>query len=447
MDVEILIHGVPDGQDYFGIKNEQTNMELFYDSSVESVKFVVEAKKQGDQAYAYYSYLRYKNMIGAGGRPGSYFGLTLRLDMYYQDVMLIYDLLEIVFKKHIVGTLLAPTTDGYKYIVPSFGQKKAEIENLQNALLQLIQTSCVVSKFLPLDKSFLNPISTTAVCNIHDITDSLMLATIKKYSKAALSPDYPLNAIKEYEKKLKEADSKGGNIVAAKDRTIAEKDSTINSLNTTITTQQSKIASLEQENRKKDAEIQQFKKTSDLAQLVAKLKEPICTLAEYFRIKDPRPQEPNYARKSFWVGIIGCSIMAVVLVLCIVSLLKSPQGGGSSEDLKNLRNQIATLSEQNRQLSIDIKQRDKTIEDLQVLLNQLEPGSKPVITTLNIDVTGATSGKLSPEKLYVVTIKNNNKQYSGKGEWTLKNAEIKIGKSTDSQITIKPNGNGKVTIE
>ena len=372
MDVEILIHGVPDGQDYFGIKSEQTNMELFYDSSIESVKFVVETKKQENQAYAYYSYLRYKNMIGAGGRPGSYFGLTLRLDMYYQDVMLIYDLLEIVFKKHIVGTLLTPTTDGYKYIVPSIRQKKTEIENLQNTLLQLLQTSCVVSKFLPLDKSFLNPISTTAICNIHDITESLMLATIKKYSKAALSPDYPLNAIKEYEKKLKEADSKGGNIIAEKDKKIAEKDSTIDSLTKEVSTQQNKIAILEQENKRKDTEIQQLRQKGDLTQQVAKIKEPIVAIAEYFRIKDPSPKEPDYGHKSYKLGIINgilTCIVSVVIVVLFFIFRPDSVDPTKSKEYKELKTQYEDLLKTYNGLLIQIKKQDS---DSQAAVNKAE---------------------------------------------------------------------------
>ena len=53
MDIEIIFHGVPSGQDYYGIKEEWTNVELFYDSSTESIKFVTEAKKQGGKAYTY----------------------------------------------------------------------------------------------------------------------------------------------------------------------------------------------------------------------------------------------------------------------------------------------------------------------------------------------------------------------------------------------------------
>ena len=90
MDVEILLHGVPSGQDYYGLKEEQKLAESFYTSSIESVKIVVEARKNGTTPYVYYTYLRYKNIVGAGGRPGSYIGITLRLDMYYTDVILAY---------------------------------------------------------------------------------------------------------------------------------------------------------------------------------------------------------------------------------------------------------------------------------------------------------------------------------------------------------------------
>ena len=127
MDVEILLHGVPSGQDYFGIKEEQKLAESFYTSSNESVKLVVEARKNGNTPYVYYTYLRYKNIVGAGGRSGSYIGITLRLDMYYTDVVHMYNMLDIAFKKYIIGALLTSTGESYKYISPDFNSKKSEI--------------------------------------------------------------------------------------------------------------------------------------------------------------------------------------------------------------------------------------------------------------------------------------------------------------------------------
>ena len=222
MDVEILVHGVPDGQKYYGTKDEQTNMGLFYDNSQESVKFVVETKKQGSTAFVYYSYLRYKGMIEAGGRLGGYFGLTLRLDKYYQEAIHIYNLLEMVFKRYIVGSLLTPSGDGYKYTILDFASKASEIAQMQQMLIQLIQTTCSPNKFLDIDASFIHPISAAPRANITDVSDAAILASIKKYSKVVLSPDYELNIEKEYKKKIQEADGKGGNIIAEKDEKIAE---------------------------------------------------------------------------------------------------------------------------------------------------------------------------------------------------------------------------------
>ena len=45
MDVEVLLHGVPSGQDYYGLKGEQKQAAVFYVKSQESVKLVVEVKK------------------------------------------------------------------------------------------------------------------------------------------------------------------------------------------------------------------------------------------------------------------------------------------------------------------------------------------------------------------------------------------------------------------
>lgn len=336
MDVEILVHGVPDGQKYYGTKDEQTNMGLFYDNSQESVKFVVETKKQGSTAFVYYSYLRYKGMIEAGGRLGGYFGLTLRLDKYYQDAIHIYNLLEMVFKRYIVGSLLTPSGDGYKYTIPDFASKASEIAQMQQMLIQLIQTTCSPNKFLDIDASFIHPISAAPRANIADVSDAAILASIKKYSKVVLSHDYELNIVKEYKKKIQEADGKGGNIIAEKDKKIAEKDSSIASLNTKVASQQNQIAVLEQESKRKDTEIQQLKQKGDLAQQVAKIKDPIMTIAEFFRIKNPTPKEPDYGRKNHQLSIINGILICIVLVVIVVLFLihKPAAGGGSVNPTK-----------------------------------------------------------------------------------------------------------------
>ena len=344
MDVEILVHGVSEGQEFYGIKEESAHIDLFYDNSKESVKFVIETKKLGDTAYAYYTYLRYKDVIGYGGRPGSYFGLTLRLDKYYLDVVHMYNMLDMIFKRYVVGTILAPLEDGggYKYMVPHISSQKMEIERLEKGLIQLIQGTCVLSNFLNIDDSFIHPITSAASCNIADITDNAMLATIKKYSKVVLSPDYKLNVVKEYEKKLQDAEGKGGNLVAEKDKKIAEKDGEISSLKSTVSTQKARIDVLQTENM-------QLKKNGNLTQMISGIKEPINSLADYFHVQDSqkKPQKPSYGFKNFILGIAGCVLSAIIVALCIVSLKKAPNKPDTNGNVSILTQQVESLTNEN----------------------------------------------------------------------------------------------------
>lgn len=461
MDVEIYLHGVPDGQDYFGIKEEQTNAGLFYDNSTESVKLVVETKKNGDKEYTYYTYLRYKGIVGSGGRPGSYFGITLRLDMYYQDVIHIYTLLEIVFKKYIIGTLLAQSGDTYKYMVPSFSVKKAEIEQLQQGMIQLIQSTCVLSKFTNIDDSFIHPVTNVATCNIADISDNSMLSAIKKYSKVALSPDYKLNLAKEYEKKIQEAEGKGGNIVV-------EKEKTINSLNATISTQNSKIAKLEQEIKSKDNELAQNKQRIDIQQTVEIIKEPIIKLSKFFRLEDESHYQKvaennkNNNQSIKKTLTLNIALLGVVLILCVIGLFRTP----SNSDNKKLDAQIAELTTTNQQLLSDKSTLETNIKSLQDDLdsksqeiarlknqvNRLSNNNQPTPTTqkiqLKIDVERYSKGALSTDKKYTISILKADKSvYNGGGVWIITGATITNGSIYDSKITIQPDGTNNVSLK
>lgn len=448
MNVEILLHGVPEGQDYYGVEEERANAELFYDNSVESVKFVVEAKKTSNNAFVYYTYLRYKGIVGSGGRPGSYFGLTLRMDKYYRDVIHVYNMLEMMFKKYVVGVLLSSSGESYKYLTSSFASKKTEIEQLQQGLIQLIQGTCNWSKFVDIDEDFLNPITTAALCNIADITENAMLASIKKYSKVVLSPDYKLNVVKEYEKKLQDAEGKGGSIVAEKDKKLAEKDREIGSLKSTVGTQKAKIDALQTENM-------QLKKNGNLIQMISGIKEPINSLAEYFHVHDSQknPPRPSYGFKNFIIGIASCVLSAIVIVLLLFA--KTPK----NIDTKPLQNQIAELTKANSQLKEEIEIKNNTITDLRTQLAQ-KPKESPsgsstpppsvIMKNLRIDIDPYKEGnQLDCDKTYTIKVKEKDGakvDYKGNGKWTIKNAEITQGKNTDSKIIIKPNGKGSVEI-
>ncbi|MBQ3997730.1 MAG: hypothetical protein II644_00140 [Paludibacteraceae bacterium] len=429
--MEILLHGVPDGQDYYGVKEEQTNMGLFYDNSMESVKFVVETKKQGNVAYTYYSYLRYRGMIGAGGRPGSYFGITLRIDKYYQDALHIYQLLDIVFKRHIVGTLLTPSGEAYKYITPSFTAKSAEIEQAQQALIQLIQTTCVSSKFINIDASMIHPISVVPTGNFMDVSDAAILSSIKKYSKVVISPDYEMNIEKEYKKKMTDVEGKVSGVAAEKDKQIADLKSSIAAL-------QNRITTLEQEKKSRETDLQQYKKNGSLTQAVGQIKEPITSLANYFRSKEePQPETTGYNFKSDLFGMVNCALLVVLLSLGIYGIFFAPSEG-------NWKERVAALEKENQELAQAVQQRDSIIKGFRE--GRISGSEATDDNTLIIDVEGYVSGQMATDKRYTVVIKNKGAQFAGQGEWKLTNAKLITGKKTDAKIVIQPDGKGDVAI-
>ena len=441
MDVEILIHGVPNGHDYYGPKEEQNTAGSFYITSQETIKFVVETKKNGNKPYVYYSYLRYKGVVGAEGRTGSYFGLTLRLDEYYSDVLHVYNMLDIMFKRHVLGSLLTLSGEIYKYNTSDFVSKKADIENIQKELIQLILSTCVESKFLKIDNSFINPISNAPICNIVDITDGIILSTLKKHSKVVLSPDYKSNLEKEYEKKMQDVENRGNSLVAERDKKILERETTISSLDSTIKARDSKIAVLEQEIKQKNQELSQHKQKGDITQLIERVKDPIVKLSEYFRIKEEihKPKMNYYGKKNFIIGIINGVLTVLVLTsILLFHFVQFPTVGKPSkknDELMKLKTELVNLKQQ-------IKEKDAIIVDLR---KTSEQNSSQKIN-LKIDISGFNGGKLSTNKTYTVSVKNGSKLYTGKGSWNLVNAKIAKGKATDNEIEIKPTGEGDVEI-
>ena len=366
MDIEIMLHGVPSGQDYYGIKEEQRLSEFFYDDSNEETKFYVEIKEKDNIAYSYYTYLKYGSIIGEGGRPGSYFGLTIRIDEYYKDVNHIYNILEIVFKKHILGTIINPVGNSYKYkykyITPDFKSKKVEIEKIEKSLIQLIISTCVASKFVKIDNSLVNQFSSLPSFNINEMDEEKVMLYLKKYSRFVSSPSYKTESEKQIDSKIKEMNSREGEKIAERDRKILEKDSTIRNLEGTISKRDSEIASLKES-------IKKLEQNSEVAQLVTKIKEPITSLAKYFSVKDTQIEnkapESKSDRKNFYLTALN-TILGVLIIVLLFTV-----GGGSSTKVEEAKEYIALQTSFNA-LQDSYKNLDISYKDLEGKYKGLE---------------------------------------------------------------------------
>ena len=90
MDLELFIHGVPKGQKIWGkAENDLAYIQNFYTQNNDETKFLVEIRSTKDTTFCYYSYLKYNNVVASDGRAGSYFGMTLRFDVYCADIVTI----------------------------------------------------------------------------------------------------------------------------------------------------------------------------------------------------------------------------------------------------------------------------------------------------------------------------------------------------------------------
>lgn len=97
MNVEVFIYGTPTGNCFYGKTDEKIYFDTFYNGDKANY-LSVKIRKAGDnKVYCYYNYLVYQNVIGKQGRPGSFFGITLRLDAYCMDIQNIYRILDNVF--------------------------------------------------------------------------------------------------------------------------------------------------------------------------------------------------------------------------------------------------------------------------------------------------------------------------------------------------------------
>ena len=85
-----MISGVPKGESIWAPDEEKAFLGTLYSKSTVKFRFDVRLRNNGKENYAYYQYLVYNVISDVDGRPGSYFGLTLRLDKYCSDYYLLY---------------------------------------------------------------------------------------------------------------------------------------------------------------------------------------------------------------------------------------------------------------------------------------------------------------------------------------------------------------------
>ena len=107
---EFVFHGVPQGHDSWGTTGDRY-YESFYGigdfcKGAKTV-LIVEIRKDVTGFCSYYTYVRPQNVVAQGGRTGSYFGMSLKIEgQYCTDVYSLFQLCSLLNNQIMVLQLL-----------------------------------------------------------------------------------------------------------------------------------------------------------------------------------------------------------------------------------------------------------------------------------------------------------------------------------------------------
>lgn len=191
MKFEVLVHGVPYGQDYWGPDFDRSYAAPFYNTSENGLQYVVETRKADGKNYCYYTYARYGNVLDCEGRRGSYVAVTYRFDMFYTDAKRVFQILETVFEKCILGSIIEYSGTNYKFLCRSLKEKEDVMKKVEDDTLKLLQLSVLNNKLLTIDDAFIHQNVAKTILNIDDCTDSNVLSALKQVSKVVATLDAP----------------------------------------------------------------------------------------------------------------------------------------------------------------------------------------------------------------------------------------------------------------
>lgn len=294
MDLELIVHGVPKGQDFFGDAEEQSYIGSFYTGNSNVVKkMLVEVRLHDNKKYTYYNYIVY-NTLDYDGRSGGYFALSIRVDAFCIQVLDLLYIFDIIYKRYVIGLLIKVEQDRPRYLMPEFASKQAEIKTIETKLIEFIQLSFSGNDFIHLDSTFNVGKNQVLECNLRDCTVESILSSVRKYSSVAISEEYKSTMENQIEKQYQ---TRLAEVSAAKDK---EMDGVMCSLRQSeerevLLKQQyeeriwqvqdekeklnKKIDHLYSQNKKYESLIRQYEQVTDVSNAVSQIREPIHRLA------------------------------------------------------------------------------------------------------------------------------------------------------------------------
>lgn len=461
MDIEIFVHGVPNGQSFWGKEEDCNYFGNFYgQSNSDAVKYLIQTRSSNGKTYCYYNYLVYQNVIGSDGREGSYFGLSIRFDAYCKDFIGIYKILDTVFTAHVLNKILKVQNGNYKYIIADFVSASEMMGNIKEAIWQLLQSTLTNESICGLG-SFAVGGGSLPTGNLYEITANDVEATVKQYGKIALSPYYPTvrekGMAQQYDSKLQSVKQQYEERYSAE---INAKEQTNRSLNNSLASVQRECTKLQESIAQKDKiiaqkesaiknleyQIKQIGQTQKAIKNLHLIKAPIAELANILGGQQMHGREENIKQKKEnpfsvkgLISFVNLAMLLVVLIVVVSLLFKvSPKENKSVDSFEVLQDSI----------SIKLKSQPSSCEHGNTSTEQVANpfSSETTPTKVRISVTGYDEGKktyLQKDIAYVVTVLDS--QNPDNGSWSISGGRIE-GDTKGKRIKFVPESDQKVTI-
>ena len=421
VEFELFIYGVPKGQSFCGKKVEKGYFDSMYDSSQKEDMMQIEIRRSADHnLYCYYNYLIYKNVVDSDGRAGSFFGITLRWNVYCKDIMNIYRILDTVYNVYIKNLYLKENNGKIQYVVNDFNnEEKIKLVNEFVASLINMTFSNARESFVLLD-SFSNlSYSQIPSVNLYDFSDEDLFKSIKKTGKIYISPYFSSvqtvkvkescqNELNDYRKQFED-------LIKVKTQEIGDLEKRLEGARSQEKNYKITVDNLRQNIETLNVKLRMCHESKDVEELIKGIQKPIEKLSGYFNVVSnvdkKHPKKESVFKRS--QGLLSFANFVFILILFCFSVLNScilykgfarnSQEVIEKKDLiiTDLKNEIKILNKQ-------FLSQPKVEDYLWIDVDEFRGGSlkkgkeykiKTVVRNIEYKIFGAESDKKSKNKV------------------------------------------------
>lgn len=464
MDVELFIHGVPQGQDFWGdIKKEKGYFDTMYNNSTngnsDEVTFIVQLREFEGKKYCYYNYLIYNNVIASDGRPGSYFGISLRIDAYCRKIPYVYHILDWAYNTLVISEIINVVEDRRQYLVNNFSNASAPLLKIRERVFKMFQDTFTSEHFLSLSSFSLSEGTAYKTFNLYECSQRDALEAIKRYGKIDISPNNPSEAFQKLEKEIQSERDRANETVKQIEE---DHDKRLNNASASygkqlddcrkeLSQKDDKIKSLEAEVVHLKTTLQRLEFNKEIDLIVSPIKEPIIKLANKlkgFSQQSEKKDEIEFddklqelfvkLKKCIWkVG--GIFTLFVIIVAFVFNWNNFGNGWFNDKNNKGMY--------QDNEYS-DIEQKRDPSEAAVSDKTTPSEANEPVAATARIDIKELKEGVLYRGEEYtvrLVKIGTNFVEPTDENKWEVEGCSKSYSTESNS-IKIIPTSDG-VTIK